>query len=211
MHSPTTQHKDVFELSLEELQHVKVTTAGKKPQDLFQVPSAIAIVGKEDIYQSGLTSLPDLMRLVPGVDAAQISSQKWAVSARGFNFIYASKLLALVDGRVIYSPFFGGVYWEAQDYPLEDIDRIEVIRGPGATLWGSDAVNGVVNVVSKNAKETLRYPVDQCSCWQGPSLSCTPWRKDGGFDLLPAFCKIYRSGFTGRFQWKQYSRSLEHW
>lgn len=148
--------QDLFDLSLEELKQTKitVTSVSKKEQDLFSAASAVCVIEQKDIHRSGLTSIPELLRLCPGMDVAQASSQKWLVSVRGFNALYANKLLVLADGRTLYTPLFGGVYWEVQDYPLADIDRIEVIRGPGATLWGANAVNGVINITSKKAIAT---------------------------------------------------------
>ncbi len=106
------------------------------------------------IQRSAANNIPDLLRMVPGVDVAQINADTWAISIRGFNGQYASKLLVQIDGRAVYSQLFNGVFWDVQDYPLEDIDRIEVIRGPGATVWGANAVNGVINIVTKRAAET---------------------------------------------------------
>jgi iron complex outermembrane receptor protein len=112
------------------------------------------VITPEDIRQSGATNIPDLLRMVPGMDVAQINSNTWAISARGFNFQFASKLLVLIDGRAVYSPLFGGVNWDTQDVPLEDIGRIEVIRGPGGAVWGANSVNGVINIITKKAEET---------------------------------------------------------
>lgn len=112
------------------------------------------MITQEDIRRSGATDIPDLLRMVPGLDVAQINANTWAISARGFNLQFANKLLVLVDGRAVYSPLFGGVYWDTVDVPLEDIDRIEVIRGPGGTVWGANAVNGVINVITKSAADT---------------------------------------------------------
>lgn len=132
-----------------------VTSAGKHNQRLSETPAAIYVITSDDIRRSGATSIPDALRMVPGLNVARIDSNKWAISARGFNNRFANKLQVLQDGREIYNPTFGGVYWELQDLPLQDIDRIEVIRGPGAALWGANAVNGVVNIITKSAKSTL--------------------------------------------------------
>jgi iron complex outermembrane receptor protein len=118
------------------------------------VAAAIFVITAEDIRRSGATNIPDLLRIVPGLDIAQINSNTWAISARGFNFQFASKLLVLIDGRAVYTPLFGGVNWDTQDVPLEDIERIEVIRGPGGAVWGANAVNGVINVITKKAADT---------------------------------------------------------
>src|SRR5207302_9180666 len=123
-------------------------------EKLSEAPAAIYVVTQEDIRRSGLTTIPELLRLVPGLDVARVNGNQWAISARGFNNQYANKLLVLVDGKAVYTPSFGGVFWNAQDVVLEDVDRIEVIRGPGATLWGANAVNGVINITTKSAKDT---------------------------------------------------------
>src|ERR1019366_9945665 len=142
------------DLTLEQLVNVQVTSVSKKQTDLFKSPAAIYVITQEDIRRSGLTSIPELLRMVPGLDVARIDATHWAISARGFNAQYSNKLLVLVDGRSVYTPEFGGVYWSAEDTPLEDIDRIEVIRGPRATIWGANAVNGVINIITKSAKDT---------------------------------------------------------
>ena len=142
------------DLSLEQLVNLQVTSVGKKETDLFTSPAAIYVITQDDIRRSGMRSLPELLRLVPGMDVARIDANHWAVSARGFNDQYSKKLLVLIDGRTIYAPVTAGVFWNVQDMPMDDIDRIEVIRGPGATLWGANAVNGVINIITKSAKET---------------------------------------------------------
>jgi len=142
------------DLSLEELMNESVTSVSKKETKLSQSPAAISVITQEDIRRSGLATTPELLRTVPGLDVARINANEWAVSSRGFNHQFANKLLVLIDGRTIYTPASGGVFWNAQDVVLEDLDRIEVIRGPGATLWGGNAVNGVINIITKSAKET---------------------------------------------------------
>lgn len=141
-------------MSLEELMNIEVTTAGKKGQPLSQVPAAVYVITQEEIRRSGATRLPELLRLVPGVQVAQINANTWAISIRGFNNRYSNKLLVMIDGRTVYSPIFSGVFWDMQNLILEDIERIEVIRGPGGTLWGANAVNGVINVITKRAQDT---------------------------------------------------------
>ena len=145
---------DLADMTLEQLVSVKVTSVAKEQTDLFTSPAAISVVSSDDIRRMGITSLPEALRLVPGMDVAQINANEWAVSARGFNAEFGRDLLVLIDGRTVYTPSSAGVYWNAQDVVMEDLDRIEVIRGPGATLWGANAVDGVINVVSKSAKET---------------------------------------------------------
>lgn len=145
---------DLGQLSLEELMSIEITSVAKKSQRLADAAAAIHVITAEDIQRAGLTSLPEALRLAPGVHVAQLDGNKWSVSVRGMGGRWASQLLVLMDGRTIYNPLFGGVNWEVQDTLLEDIERIEVIRGPGGTLWGANAVNGVINIISKKAADT---------------------------------------------------------
>lgn len=145
---------NALELSVEDLLNVEITSVSKKAQSLNDAAAAVFVISNEDIKRAGVTSVPEALRMVPGLDVARIDSNKWAVTARGFNGRYANKLLVLVDGRNAYTRSFSGVYWENQDVMLEDLDRIEVIRGPGATLWGANAVNGVVNIITKHSSKT---------------------------------------------------------
>src|SRR5579883_614647 len=134
--------------------NIEVTSVSKKEQKLSQTPAAIYVITQADIERSGATHIPDLLRMVPGVDVAQVDANRWAISIRGFNDIYSNKVLVMIDGRTVYNPVFSGVYWDETDVPLNDIQRIEVIRGPGGTIWGANAVNGVINVITKDAKFT---------------------------------------------------------
>ena len=145
---------DLKQLSLEELGSVEVTTVSKEPEEVLQTPAAIYVLTQEDIRRSGASSIPEVLRLVPGVEVARIDSDHWAVGIRGFGSQFSRSLLVLIDGRSVYTPLFAGVYWDVQDTLLEDIDRIEVIRGPGGTIWGANAVNGVINIITKKAKDT---------------------------------------------------------
>ena len=145
---------DLANQSLEELMNVKVVSVSKTEEEMSRTAAAIFVITQEDIRRSGATNIPDLLRMVPGMDVAQIDANTWAISARGFNARFGNKLFVMVDGRSIYTPSFGGVYWEALDIPLEDIERIEVIRGPGGSIWGTNAVNGVINIITKKASET---------------------------------------------------------
>lgn len=146
-------------LSVEELVDVDVTSVSKYPEKFSEAAAAVAVLTSEDIERSGVTNIPDALRLVPGLDVAQVDAHTWAISSRGFNDIYANKLLVLIDGRTVYTPLFSGVFWEVQDTLLSDIDRIEVVRGPGATLWGANAVNGVINIITKSARDTEGFLV----------------------------------------------------
>jgi iron complex outermembrane receptor protein len=141
-------------MSLEELMNIEVMSVSRHAEKLLDAASAIQVVTGEDIRRSGASSLPEALRLADNLEVAQKNSHDWGISARGFNTDLANKLLVLVDGRTVYTPLYSGVFWDAQDYLLEDIDRIEVISGPGGTLWGANAVNGVINVTSKSAKDT---------------------------------------------------------
>jgi iron complex outermembrane recepter protein len=145
---------DLTQASLEDLMNMQVTSVSKKEQSLSKAGAAIFVITQEDIRRSGATNIPDLLRMVPGVNVARENASTWAISIRGFNDVFANKVLVLVDGRSVYNPMTSGVIWSAQDVPLEDIERIEVIRGPGGTVWGANAVNGVINIITKSAKHT---------------------------------------------------------
>lgn len=146
--------KDLTDLSLEQLMNVKVTSVSKKAQTVSDSAAAVYVITSEDIQRSGATSIPELLRNVPGLNVARIDSSKWAISARGFNGRFSNKLLVLMDGRTLYTPIFSGVFWDVQDTFIDDIERIEVIRGPGGTVWGANAVNGVINIITKGAEKT---------------------------------------------------------
>src|SRR3984957_19885441 len=145
---------DLSDLSLDTLANAEITSVSRKEEKLSQAAAAVFVITQEDIRRSGLSSIPELLRMVPGITVAQINASTWAITARGFNEVLADKLLVLIDGRTVFDPLSSGVYWDVQDVILEDIERIEVIRGPGATLWGANAVNGVVNIIMKKAKDT---------------------------------------------------------
>jgi iron complex outermembrane receptor protein len=146
--------REPVDMSLEELSHLVVTTVSRRPESLAEAASAIQVITGDEIRRSGATSIPEALRLASNLQVAQINGNNWAISARGFNSTLANKLLVMIDGRTIYSPLFAGTFWEAQDVPLYDVDRIEVISGPGGTLWGANAVNGVINIVTRSASET---------------------------------------------------------
>ena len=146
--------RSLADLSIEELMNEPVTSVSKRETRLSDAPAAVYVVTQEDIRRSGANNIAEALRMVPGLEVARVDANKWAISSRGFNGLYANKLLVLMDGRSVYTPLYAGVHWDAQDTLLEDIDRIEVIRGPGASLWGANAVNGVINVITRPAKET---------------------------------------------------------
>jgi iron complex outermembrane receptor protein len=145
---------ELAQMSLEQLMNVQVTSVSLRPQSLIQAAAAIQVITADDIRRSAATSLPEALRLADNLEVAQINAHDWAISARGFNADLANKLLVLIDGRAVYTPLYGGVLWNVQDYPLSDIERIEVISGPGGTLWGANAVNGVINIITKSAQNT---------------------------------------------------------
>jgi iron complex outermembrane recepter protein len=157
-----TEHgdNDLTSLSIEDLMNVQVTSVTKAPQKISDAPAAITVIGQDDIQRSGMGSIAELLRLAPGMDVAHIDTNNYAITSRGMNGLLADDLLVLMDGRSLYTPAFGGVAWRSVGYPLPDLDRIEVIRGPGSTLWGSNAVNGVVNIITKSAKDTQGILLD---------------------------------------------------
>lgn len=145
---------DLSVLSLDELLDLEIVSVAKVPEKVTKAPAAIFIITQEDIRRSGVNTIPDVLRMVPGMHVYQIDANKWAVSARGFASRFSNKMLVMVDGRTVYSPLFSGTFWDSQDLMLEDIERIEIVRGPGGTLWGANAVNGVINIISKDTADT---------------------------------------------------------
>jgi iron complex outermembrane receptor protein len=141
-------------LNVEDLMNIQVTSVARRPEKLIEAASAIQVITQEDIRRSGATSIPEALRLADNLQVAQKGSHDWAISARGFNTELGNKLLVMIDGRTVYTPLYSGVFWDVQDYLLEDIDRIEVISGPGGALWGANAVNGVINIITKSAADT---------------------------------------------------------
>ncbi len=151
---PLLQPSDLKKLSVEELMDIDVTSVSRHAEKLSETASAIQVITSDDIERSAATSIPEALRLASNLEVAQIDSRQWAIAARGFNNLFADKMLVLMDGRSVYTPLYAGVYWDVQDTIMEDIDRIEVISGPGATQWGANAVNGVINITTKSAKDT---------------------------------------------------------
>jgi len=196
------------QLSLEQLGNLSVTTATKEPEPLRKVPSAIYVITQEDIRRSGATSLPEVLRLTPGVEVAQVDSDHWSVAIRGFGAVLASKLLVLIDGRSVYTPLFAGVYWEVQATPLEDIDRIEVIRGPGGTIWGANAVNGIINIITKSAKDTHGSMV---SVGGGSVDQATASYRYGGGNGHGLDYRFYVMGFSRSPEFHADGRNFDDW
>ena len=180
-----------FDLDLEEVLNLEITSVSKKPQTVSQAAAAVFVITADDIRRSGAKVIPEVLRMAPGVQVAQISANTWSVSARGLSGRFANKLLVLMDGRSVYTPSFSGVYWDVQDTVMSDIERIEVIRGPGAALWGANAVNGVINIITKSAAAT-----------QGGLLSASAGKEDhtgelryGGEAGAVGHWRVYGKGF----------------
>lgn len=148
------QTADLTSMNIEDLMNIKVTSVLKKAGNLSDAPAAIFVITEEEIRRGGFSSVPDALRMVPGMHVAQQSAHVWIVAARGFSNVFNRQMLVLIDGRLVYTPLFGGVWWDVQNPPLKDIDRIEIIRGPGGTLWGANAVNGVINIITKESAKT---------------------------------------------------------
>jgi iron complex outermembrane receptor protein len=145
---------DLKRMTLEQLMNIEVTSVSRRAEPLYATASAVQVITAENIRRSGASSVAEALRLAPNLQVAQVNASQWAISARGFNNVLANKLLVLIDGRTVYTPLYAGVFWDVQNLPLEQVSRIEVISGPGGTLWGANAVNGVINVVTKDAGET---------------------------------------------------------
>jgi iron complex outermembrane receptor protein len=145
---------DLFEMPLEELGNLTVISQGRRAEGLDRTPAAVYVVTGEEIRASGVTTLAEALRLAPGVEVARNGTSSWTISMRGFNSDLSNKLLVLIDGRSVYSPLYAGVFWDAQDTLLADINRIEIIAGPGGTIWGANAVNGVINIITRSPAET---------------------------------------------------------
>lgn len=191
------QQRDSLEalkrLTIDELMNLEVMSVSRRPERLGQTASAIQVITQDDIVRSGASSLPEALRLATNLQVAQVDARQWAISARGFNSTTANKLLVLIDGRTVYTPLFSGVFWDVQDVLLSDIDRIEVISGPGATLWGANAVNGVINVITRNATDTQGL---LAAGGGGTELRGFGSARYGGALGSQAAYRIYGKGFT---------------
>ena len=151
---PDQASNPVKEMTLEQLGNVEVTSVSKSPEEVWKTSAAIFVITQDDIERSGVTTIPDALRLAPGVEVAQIDGSNWSVGIRGFGSNLTRDILVLIDGRTVYTTLLAGTYWEVQNVMLQDVERIEVIRGPGATIWGPNAVNGVINIITKASKDT---------------------------------------------------------
>ena len=186
--SPGTLKK----LSLKELMNIEVMSVSKHPEKLDNAASAIQVITQEDIRNSGAKTLPEALRLASNLQVAQVNSSQWAISARGFDNVLANKLLVLIDGRTVYTPLYAGVYWDVQNVMLEDVDRIEVISGPGGTLWGANAVNGVINIITKSSKDTKGLFVEGASGSNLPGFGSVRYGGQAGNKLS---YRAYGTGF----------------
>ncbi|HTR82093.1 MAG TPA: TonB-dependent receptor [Bacteroidota bacterium] len=193
MGADTLSTSELKKISLEDLMNIEVTSVSKSPEKLSETPSAIQVITADEIRRSGASSIPEALRLATNLDVAQKNSHDWAISARGFNTDLSNKLLVMIDGRTVYSPLYSGVFWDAQDYELQDIDRIEVISGPGGTLWGANAVNGVINIITKSAKETQGWFV---SAGGGSELQDFADVRYGGILAPNVFFRAYGKYFN---------------
>ncbi|NGZ07386.1 MAG: TonB-dependent receptor [Magnetococcales bacterium] len=191
------QIEHLLNMDFKELAEIRLTSAARREQKLVETTAAVTVIDSEQIRRSGMTALPELLRLVPGLNVARINASTWAVSARGFNAQYSNKLLVLMDGRTLYTPLFAGVFWNIQDVPLSDIERIEVIRGPGATMWGANAVNGVINIITKKASQT-HGTLTSATIGTTDRLNGT-WRHGGALNDRLDY-RVYAKGFTNREQ-----------
>ena len=178
------------DMSLEELANLEVTSVSRRAERLADAPAALYVITGEDIRRAGATSLPEALRLAPNLEVARIDARQYAISARGFNNSIGNKLLVLIDGRTVYTPLFSGVFWDAQDTLLEDVERIEVISGPGATLWGANAVNGVINVITRSAADTRGTLAEAGAGNKERGMSARH-----GFDLAGGAMRIYAKTF----------------
>ena len=185
---------DLTELSIEDLMDIEITSVAKKAQKLSEAAAAVFVITNDDLRRSGVTSIPEALRMVPGLQVARIDANKWAITSRGFNGRFSNKLLVLIDGRSVYTPLFSGVYWDTKDTLLEDIDRIEVIRGPGAALWGANAVNGVINIITKRSQDT-----------QGGLVVAGTGTEERGFGAVRYGGKLGQDAY-GRIYAKYFSR-----
>jgi iron complex outermembrane receptor protein len=183
---------EMKKLSIEQLMDMEVMSVSKKSEKLTTVASAVQVITQDDIRNSGATSVPEVLRLAPNLQVAQVNASQWAISARGFNNVLANKLLVLIDGRTVYTPLYAGVFWDVQNILLEDIERIEVISGPGGTLWGANAVNGVINITTKNAGRTSGLYVEGAA---GNELRGYGGLRYGGKLAKDLYYRVYGTAF----------------
>lgn len=205
--TPEEQTNSLKGLSLAELGNLEVTTATKTPAAIWKTPAAVYVISQDAIRRSGATSIPEALRLAPGVEVARIDSDKWSIGIRGFGSRLCRSVLVLIDGRTVYTTLLAGTYWEVQDTVMQDIDRIEVIRGPGGTIWGPNAVDGVINVITKPASDT-----------QGTLASAIGGNVEQGSVTIRqggthgrADYRVYAKGFNRAAQFHSDHREFDHW
>jgi iron complex outermembrane receptor protein len=197
----------VKELTLEQVGNVEVTSVSKPPEEVWKTPAAIYVITQEDIQRSGVTSIPDALRLAPGVEVARIDSVKYAIGIRGFGSRTSRDVLVLIDGRTVYTTLFAGTYWETQNVLLEDVDRIEIIRGPGGTIWGPNAVNGVINIITKSSKDAHGALLNTVGGSVGEGFFST--RYGGGNGKFNY--RIYSLGFDRGPEYHTDSHNFDRW
>jgi iron complex outermembrane recepter protein len=204
----TPSQTDLSRLDVEDLMNIKVTSVSKREQSMSRTAAAVFVISQEDIRRSGATNIPDLLRMAPGVDVAQIDANAWAISIRGFNSRYSNKVLVLIDGRTVYTPSFSGAFWEHLDMPLENIDRIEVIRGPGASVWGANAVNGVISIFTKSSKDTKGGLITAGAGTQTKALGMVQYGGSAG----PGSYRVYGKSFdVGNSARPDGAQANDHW
>ena len=187
---------------------VEVTSVSKKEQRVGDTAAAIHVITQEEIHRSGVTSIPEALRLAPGVTVSRIDGNSWAIGIRGFGTALSRSVLVLIDGRSVYTPLFAGVYWDVQDTLLEDIDRIEVIRGPGGTIWGANAVNGVINIITKSAAETQGLLVTGAAVRRKKALAACAMAAKFGEDFS---YRVYGKGFRRDGQFTPHVSDFDDW
>jgi len=203
-----TSLADLKQLSLEQLMNVEVTSVAKKEQRVADTAAAVFVITQEDIRRSGVTTIPEALRLAPGVTVSRIDGNSWAIGIRGFGNGFSRSVLVLIDGRSVYTPLFAGVFWEVQDTLLEDIDRIEVIRGPGGTIWGANAVNGVIYIITTSATETQGLLVTGGGGSEEKAFGGFRYGGRIGQDLS---YRIYGKGFNRDAQFTPHLGDVDDW
>ena len=205
-HSVSTA--ELKSLSVEELLNIEVTSVAKRPERLADAAAAVEVITNDDLQRSGAVTLPESLRLADNLEVAQKNAHDWAISARGFNTDLANKLLVLIDGRSVYTPLFSGVFWTAQDYLLADVDRIEVVSGPGGTLWGANAVNGVINIIGKPAGDTQGLFVEGGAGDEWRDFAAARF---GGSIAPNVYFRVYGKYLDDSAQWNSTGNAPDAW
>jgi iron complex outermembrane receptor protein len=201
------ENQSLKNMSLEQLGNLEVTTVAKEPETLWKTPASVYVITNEMIRRSGVTSVADALRLAPGVEVGRYSSDAWAIGIRGLENDFSKSVLVLIDGRSVYAPLFAGVYWDVVDLPLDDVDRIEVIRGPGGTIWGPNAANGVINIITKNSHDTHGFTADTLGGTQDHTIDDVQYGGAArGTDYL-----LYGRGFERRHEYHSNGINDDEW